>query len=143
VRRVTDGYRRAWAAAGRNTDALPLIGMTRTVVVAASDGEALAIARRAHKRWHQSFMQLWNKHGARPVNAFYPDTLDEVLELGLGVVGAPATVRAALAQQIDQAGVNYLLCRFAFGDMTLGEAMASLELFAEHVMPALGRQAPG
>src|SRR4029450_7277210 len=40
VRQVTDGYRRAWAEAGRAED-LPLMGMTRTVVVADSDGEAL------------------------------------------------------------------------------------------------------
>jgi hypothetical protein len=43
----------------------------------------------------------------------------------------------ALAQQIGTAGVNYLLCRFAFGDTTLAESTNSLELFARHVMPAL------
>lgn len=136
VRQVTDGYARAWAAAG-HADPLPLMGMTRTIVVADTDAEALAIARRAHKRWHASFMKLWNKHGSRPINAFYPDDFDEVQRAGFGVAGAPATVREALARQIAETGVNYLVCRFAFGDMAPAESLASLELFAAHVMPAL------
>ena len=37
VRQVTDGYRRDWAAAGHGADTLPLMGMTRTIVVADSD----------------------------------------------------------------------------------------------------------
>jgi hypothetical protein len=97
----------------------------------------MTVARRAHRRWHQSFMQLWNKHGSRPVNAFYPDNFDEVQATGFGVAGAPATVRRALARQLADTGVNYLVCRFAFGDMAPAESLASLELFARQVMPAL------
>jgi hypothetical protein len=33
--------------------------------------------------------------------------------------------------------VNYLLLRFAFGDMTLAEAQRTVELFAREVRPAL------
>jgi alkanesulfonate monooxygenase SsuD/methylene tetrahydromethanopterin reductase-like flavin-dependent oxidoreductase (luciferase family) len=143
VRQVTDGYRRAWAAAGHSVDAMPLMGMTRTIVVADSDDAALAIARRAHRRWHQSFMQLWDKHGTRPINAFYPDNFDEVQRMGFGIAGTPATVREALARQIAEAQVNYLVCRFAFGDTTVPESLHSLELFARDVMPALQSPAPG
>jgi alkanesulfonate monooxygenase SsuD/methylene tetrahydromethanopterin reductase-like flavin-dependent oxidoreductase (luciferase family) len=137
VRQITDRYRAEWAAAGQAEGALPLMGMTRTVVVAASDAEALATARRAHKRWHRSFMELWNKHGTRPINASYPDDFDEAQRLGFGIAGAPATVRDELQRQIAQARVNYLVCRFAFGDMSLAEALGSVELFARHVMPEL------
>jgi alkanesulfonate monooxygenase SsuD/methylene tetrahydromethanopterin reductase-like flavin-dependent oxidoreductase (luciferase family) len=137
VRQVTDGYRRAWEAAGRPERELPLIGMTRTVVVAESDAEALAIARRAHRRWFQSFMLLWDKHGARPINAFYPDNFDEAQERGFGVAGTLATVRDALQKQLAEARTNYLVCRFAFGDMTLAESLRSLELFAHAVRPDL------
>ncbi len=142
VRQVTDGYRRGWAEAGRGAEDLPLMGMTRTVVVADSDSEALAIARRAHRRWHQSFMQLWDKHGTKPINAFYPDTFDEAQGMGLAVAGTPATVREALARLIAEAGVNYLVCRFAFGDMALAESLRSLELFAQQVMPELQPRTP-
>jgi alkanesulfonate monooxygenase SsuD/methylene tetrahydromethanopterin reductase-like flavin-dependent oxidoreductase (luciferase family) len=137
VRQVTDGYRQAWAAGGNGADTLPLMGMTRTIVVADSDAEAQGIARRAHKRWHRSFMQLWNKHGSRPINAFYPDNFEEVQQAGFGFAGTSASVCDALAAQIAETGVNYLVCRFAFGDMALAESQRSLELFARQVMPAL------
>jgi alkanesulfonate monooxygenase SsuD/methylene tetrahydromethanopterin reductase-like flavin-dependent oxidoreductase (luciferase family) len=143
VRQVTEGYRRDSAAAGHAADALPLMGMTRTIVVAESDAEALAIARRAHRRWHHSFMKLWDKHGTRPINAFYPDNFDAAQQAGFGIAGTPATVLDALVRQIGEARVNYLVCRFAFGDMALEESLASLELFAKHVMPELASAAPG
>jgi alkanesulfonate monooxygenase SsuD/methylene tetrahydromethanopterin reductase-like flavin-dependent oxidoreductase (luciferase family) len=137
VRQVTDRYRRDWHAAGHAAATLPLMGMTRSVVVAASDGEALAIARRAHRRWFESFILLWDKHGARPPNAFYPDNFDEAQQRGYGIAGTPATVRDALQRQLAEARPNYLVCRFAFGDMTLAESLNSLELFARAVRPEL------
>ncbi len=137
VRRITDGYRAAWTAAGNDLATLPLMGMTRTVVVADDEAAALATARRAHARWHRSFMQLWDRHGTQPLNAFYPDSFDEAQRLGFGIAGTPAGVREWLQEQISQAQVNYLVCRFAFGDTSLDEAQRSLELFAEHVMPGL------
>ena len=39
-------------------------------------------------------------------------------------------------------GANYLVCRFAYGDMTLAESLRSLELFQRHVMPALRENMP-
>src|SRR5438552_2609160 len=82
-----------------------------------------ANAQRAHKRWHQSFFQLWEKHGTRPMNAFYPDNFDEAQQLGFGIAGAAATVRDTLLRQLAEAQTNYLVCRFAFGDMTLEESL--------------------
>jgi alkanesulfonate monooxygenase SsuD/methylene tetrahydromethanopterin reductase-like flavin-dependent oxidoreductase (luciferase family) len=142
VRQVTDGYRRSWAEAGNSADTLPLMGMTRTIVVAETDAEALDVARRAHRRWHRSFMQLWEKHGTRPINAFYPDSFEEVERMGFGVAGSPAKVRDVLMRQITDAGVNYQVCRFAFGDTELQESLRSLELFTAKVMPELASTAP-
>jgi cytolysin (calcineurin-like family phosphatase) len=42
----------------------------------------------------------------------------------------------AIARQAEAGGLNYLLLRFAFGDLTLAESMRSVELFAAEVMPA-------
>ena len=137
VRAVTDRYRQEWAAAGHRADDIPLMGMTRTIVVAEEEQAALAIARRAHRRWHESFILLWEKHGTRPINAFYPDNFDEAQQRGFGIAGTPEIVRDALLGQIREAQNNYLVCRFAFGDMTLPEALRSVELFARVVMPAL------
>jgi len=142
VGQVTEAYRRAWAQAGQDPGALPRMGMTRTIVVADSDSDALSLARRAHQRWHQSFMQLWNKHGTRPINAYYPDHFDEAQRAGFGIAGNAATVRDALARQIAQARVNYLVCRFAFGDMAPAESQRSLELFTRCVMPELAPLSP-
>ena len=52
-------------------------------------------------------------------------------------------MREALARQVAEAGVNYLVCRLAFGDMALAESLRSLELLAGHVMPELASAAPG
>lgn len=139
VRQVADGYRKAWAEAGHRPETLPLMGMTRTIVVADTDQEALDIARRAHRRWYESFILLWDKHGARPVNAFYPDNFDEAQQRGFGIAGAPGTVRDVLTRQLAEARTNYLVCRFAFGDMALAESLRSVELFARAVMPELDR----
>jgi alkanesulfonate monooxygenase SsuD/methylene tetrahydromethanopterin reductase-like flavin-dependent oxidoreductase (luciferase family) len=137
VRTVTDAYRRDWAAAGHTAQSLPLMGMTRTVVIAESTDEALATARRAHRCWHRSFFTLWEKHGTRPLNAFYPESFDEAQQRGFGIAGTPDMVRDALQQQLAEARTNYLVCRFAFGDMTLEEGLRSVELFATEVMPEL------
>jgi alkanesulfonate monooxygenase SsuD/methylene tetrahydromethanopterin reductase-like flavin-dependent oxidoreductase (luciferase family) len=136
ARICTDAYRAAWAAAGRDGAALPFMGITRHIVVAPTDDEALRIARRAYLRWHDSFYTLFRAYKQRP-RLIYPDTFDEIMARGEAAAGAPATVRKLLRDQVEQAGVNYLFCRFAFGDMTLAEATRSIELFAAEIMPAL------
>lgn len=82
-------------------------------------------------------MMLWEKHGTRPINAFYPDSFDAAQERGFGIAGTPAEVRDALQRQLAEARTNYLVCRFAFGDIGLTEALRSVELFAQRVMPEL------
>ena len=46
--------------------AAPKFGMNRYMVIADTDEEALAIARRAYRRWYASFMHLWWKHNQKP-----------------------------------------------------------------------------
>ena len=135
VREITDRYRKEWAAAGHAADKMPLVGTTRHLVIAETDGKAMDIARRAYARWYASFMYLWKKHGTAPMFAAFPEDFDAVHKAGLAAVGSPETVRALLASEIKQSGVNYLLCRFAFGDLTLQESLRSVDLFAQHVMP--------
>jgi alkanesulfonate monooxygenase SsuD/methylene tetrahydromethanopterin reductase-like flavin-dependent oxidoreductase (luciferase family) len=137
ARAITDAYRAAWSAAGRSESTLPLLGMNRHIVIADTDEEALAIGRRAYQRWHASFMKLWIKHDATPPNAPYPDDVEALQAIGLGIFGSPARVRAALVEQVRASGITYLACRFAFGDLSEAEAQRSLALFAAHVMPAL------
>jgi alkanesulfonate monooxygenase SsuD/methylene tetrahydromethanopterin reductase-like flavin-dependent oxidoreductase (luciferase family) len=137
VRRVTDGYRAAWAAAGRPEAELPLLGTLRHTVLAPTTAEALVIARRAYARWRDSFWHLWEKFNRRPRFAIYPDTFDELLERGQALAGSPQAVREALAAEAKATGVNYLLLDVAFGDMQLQESLQTIELFRAEVMPAV------
>ncbi len=135
VREITDRYRTEWAAAGHAAEKMPLVGTTRHVVIAPTDAEALAIAKRAYARWWASFMFLWKKHDSAPIFAAFPENFDLVYKAGLAAVGSPATVRRLLESETAQSGVSYLLCRFAFGDLTLAESQRSVDLFAAEVMP--------
>jgi alkanesulfonate monooxygenase SsuD/methylene tetrahydromethanopterin reductase-like flavin-dependent oxidoreductase (luciferase family) len=112
------------------------MGLGRFIVVAETDAQALALARRAYPRWHASFTHLRRRHNR--VNAHpRPPTFDELVTVGQGVAGAPATVTAWLRAQIAATGNNYVVGQFVFGDLTLAEALGSIELFARACMPEL------
>ena len=138
VRAVTDRYRQEWSAAGHTPESLPFLGMGRHIVIANTDTEAQQIAKRAYQRWHANFWHLWvhhNKSNVQPPYNAYPADFDVLLQRGQALAGSPATVRAALASQVEQAGVNYALLDFAFGDLSQAESLHSLNLFSEHIMP--------
>lgn len=135
VRRITDRYRREWADAG-HSGPLPFMAINRFLVLADTDEQAMTIARRAYDHWHTSFYRLWVVHKTPPNNVAYPRTFDEIEQMGYGIAGTPEKVRGMLLAQAEEAGVNYLVCRFAFGDLTLAESLRSLELFERGVMPA-------
>jgi hypothetical protein len=44
-------------------------------------------------------------------------------------------VAAEIARQVDAAGLNYFVCRFAYGDLSYQESARSLALFSEAVAP--------
>jgi len=49
----------------------------------------------------------------------------------------PSTVRDRLLPQVEEAGINYLLGRLAFGNLALERSLRSVELLEEEVIPAL------
>ena len=131
VRAVTDRYREAWAAGGGAVEDLPRLGVTRHVVVAETTEQAMAVARRAYKPWRAAFYRLWDRHGSAPVGVSFPETFDELVEAGQAIAGTPDAVARAVGAQAEEAGINYFLCRFAFGDIALDEARRSVDLFKE------------
>ena len=137
VRVITDRYRAAWQKNGNDPARIPFIGMARHVVIADTDAEAMRLARRAYARWWDGFIFLWRRRGLKPPFTTYTEDFDAVLANGQAIVGSPATVRDMIAAQANDAGLNYFLLRFAFGDLTLEESMNSLELFADKVQPTL------
>jgi alkanesulfonate monooxygenase SsuD/methylene tetrahydromethanopterin reductase-like flavin-dependent oxidoreductase (luciferase family) len=139
TRELIESYRAAWRAA-HGQAALPKLGLGRFIVVGDSDAAALNLARRAYRRWHDSFHHLWRKHGTVPTQGERAREFDEIMHGGRGVAGTPATVIAALASQLKEAGANYSVGQFVFGDMSLNEALSSIDLFVREVMPRV-RQA--
>ena len=54
---------------------------------------------------------------------------------GAAIVGSPATVRAEIEQLIAQSGINYFAPAIAWGGLSHQQAMRSLKLLADEVMP--------
>jgi alkanesulfonate monooxygenase SsuD/methylene tetrahydromethanopterin reductase-like flavin-dependent oxidoreductase (luciferase family) len=129
-------YRAIWPQVHAPTVPFPKLGLGRFIVVAPSDAEALALARRAYPVWHASFTHLFRLHGRSQMHP-RPATFDLLAERGQGIAGAPRTVAAFLKSQLAETGCNYVVGQFAFGDLTLAECLQSIGLFAGEVMPAL------
>ena len=135
VRPIFERYHAARRTLGKADTTL--YGVGRHVVVADTDAEALAIARRAYPRWRASFFWLFERHGSAPrTHAHYPKTFDEMAALGTAIAGAPATVCDFIAADVKATGANYWTPWLAFGDLTIDEALHSVDLFAREVVPA-------
>lgn len=125
-------YRNAWA----DTHRIPMtakLGMARHIVIAEDTAEAERLAAPAFDQWRASLAKLWRDNGADPIR--FPKDYAEAKARGLTLVGSPAEVQDALATQIETSTANYVLCRFAFGDLPTSAAARSLDLFAAKVAP--------
>jgi alkanesulfonate monooxygenase SsuD/methylene tetrahydromethanopterin reductase-like flavin-dependent oxidoreductase (luciferase family) len=129
-------FRQAWQELGRPPEELPFIGNTRNVVVAESDAEAQSTARRAFAVWYGSLVHLWRAHGVELPSQIFPSDFDEAAGLGYVIAGSPATVRDRIRIDDAESGINYSLCRFAYGDLAYEECARSVRLFTREVMPA-------
>jgi alkanesulfonate monooxygenase SsuD/methylene tetrahydromethanopterin reductase-like flavin-dependent oxidoreductase (luciferase family) len=136
ARTIIARYRKVWNEV-QNSAAMPKMGVVRFIVVADSDADALAIARRAYLRWRASFVYLSELNGALPDSPLNVDSFDQLIRQGQAIAGSPETVRNFLAEQIADSAANYLVGQFCFGDLALDEMLRSVALFATHVMPAL------
>jgi alkanesulfonate monooxygenase SsuD/methylene tetrahydromethanopterin reductase-like flavin-dependent oxidoreductase (luciferase family) len=130
-----DRFRAAWKEA-HGERPLPLMGLGRFIVVAPTDAEAVAIARRAYPVWEKNFSFLRNLRNRTSIHP-RPPTYDELEKVGQGIAGSPGTVTAFLREQLVYTGSNYLVGQYAFGDLTQAETLRSLELFKNEVMPEL------
>ena len=131
-------FRAVWKET-RGEAPLPKIGIGRFVFVARSAGEALSTARRAYRRWHESFVFLsrlmgWEHKHPRP-----PE-FDAIAEDGRAFAGTPEAAAEYVQAQMRDSGANYFVGQFAFGDLTQEETLRSIGLFAEEVMPMLQRR---
>ena len=141
ARPIFDAYRAAWDRNGNADKPLPHMGVVRHVVIAETDAEAQRIAEHGYPRWRDSFMHLWLKHSATmPSLAAMPSpSFAEAEASGRAIAGTPDKIADFIRRTGAEAGVNYVLCRFAFGDIAEDEARQSARLFASDVMPQFSR----
>lgn len=134
VRAITDACRAAWQASPHAAQPLPLMGMSRHVVIAGTDAAAIALAEPAYQRWFASLLHLWRAHGMQ-IPLSFPEDFHAARAQGLCLVGSLTTVRALVAREIDTAGVNYLLCRLAFGNLPQAVSLATVDALREDILP--------
>ncbi|MGE5220051.1 MAG: LLM class flavin-dependent oxidoreductase [Chloroflexota bacterium] len=130
-----DRFRQVWREL-HGAQPTPKLGLSRFIVIAEKDDEALAAARRAYPVWHKHFYFLYSLLGGKPAHP-RPADFDKMMEIGQAVAGTPATVTRFLQEQAEESALNYLVGQFAFGDLSLAESLGSVELFRSHVMPEL------
>ncbi len=119
------------------------IGVLRYIFVADTDAEARRFGKPAmevhlaHVNWSRT------KYGVTtatlrkigPHGATYEDCVAD----GSVIAGTPQKVRAEIARQTAELGINYLLSYLFLGTMTLADALRSLALFRTEVMPHLAK----
>ena len=94
-------YRAAWKALGRDEARLPLIGLSRHVVVGDTDKEAQSAAKRAFALWYDALIHLWRAHGVGLPRQIIPAEFEPALEGGYIIAGSPSTVRERLKRDND------------------------------------------
>ena len=72
-----------------------------------------------------------------PIPISFPEKFADARAERHCIVGTAAQVRDELAEEIETAGINYLLCRLAFGNLSVEQSLHSVALMREEVMPAL------
>ena len=135
IRAITDRYRAA--CKGSHPHSIPFLGLGRFVIMGESDEEALSVARRAYPLWHRHFHHLFRMHGTSPAGGDRPPEFDQIRDGGRGIAGSPGTVIRMIRSQMEEAGTNYFVGQFAFGDLTPTEVTRTIALFTREVMPAL------
>ena len=136
ARKVVDAYMQAWSAAygtgcSHPRARLPKVGITRLLYVGETDQQAKERGMFGYRGFYDKLGYLWRKF-----DVHHP-ALDEVAHASADTIitGTPATVRAAIEEQLEVSGANYFVPRFAYGDLSHEESVRSLELFTSEVMP--------
>jgi len=134
VRPIIDAYRACWKTLAKPDTTMPLLGMVRQIVIADDDGEARALAAPAYRRWFDTFTQLSRQRGL-PLPPALPATFEGAMEAGFSIAGSAATVRKELNAQASNAGINYLLCQIAFGNLPFEASRRTASAMASEIMP--------
>ena len=141
-RALVEAYRDEARAAGRDPEPGEGIGLLRDVVVADTDEEAFALWRRgagfAHRAW---FAPFGFGAGRNRPGGGEPLTPEEMMELGMLLVGSADTVARQLETMLSHDPVRWLFAWQFNGLIPHASLMRSLERFATEVLPRVGAAA--
>lgn len=156
VKKYLGAYREAADAAGwEATD--DKLGWAVPIFVAPTDAEAMAIAKPHFEAFRNIFLRM-------PIEMMLPPgyssvasmqriakakaqvtgklSLEAAIGLGMMICGSPATVAEQLLSHHAEMRFGQLLCMMQFGTLPADATMASMELFADRVMPRLRTATP-
>lgn len=113
----------------------PMIGGVRKIIVAPTDAEADAIGRRAWVAYSEHLTRLFRRFGMLPPgDPTLGGDYDLAKSVQAVVVGSPSTVLDHCQQFEAEAGTDYFVGGFTWGDLSPHETTRSFDLFAEHVV---------
>jgi alkanesulfonate monooxygenase SsuD/methylene tetrahydromethanopterin reductase-like flavin-dependent oxidoreductase (luciferase family) len=115
----------------------PRFGVLRHVFVAESETEAWSAAESAFAQHYDNFTWLWRQHG---VNQPPQPDLHQLVDDRLFFVGSVDSVVEQVCDAVVATGVNYLAGSFIWGTLPVEAALASIDLFDSHVIPAVRRR---
>ncbi len=116
----------------------PMIGGLRRLIVAPTDGEADEIGRRTWAAFTEHLTRLFRRYEMTPPNdPTLGGDYDKAKQFQAVVVGSPEIVREHCEQFAEEAGTDYFVGVFAWGDLSAYEVDRSFDLFAEHVIAPL------
>lgn len=112
----------------------PTIGGVRRIYCAPTDAEAEARARAAWVAFSEHLTRLFRRYEMTPPNdPTLGGDFDKALAVQAVVVGSPQTLREHAEQFQAEAGTDYFVGCFCWGDIIGDELRRSFDLFTEHV----------
>jgi alkanesulfonate monooxygenase SsuD/methylene tetrahydromethanopterin reductase-like flavin-dependent oxidoreductase (luciferase family) len=142
IRELFAQYRRIWKEHRGDPDRLnahvpdPKYGISRHVYVGESDEQAWEEAKIALTHFNRNTTYLQSMRGDNRRKEHLSDFEARRSE-GLYVAGSPETVRREVRKQLEITESNYFVSSFCFGSLSSEQAIRSMRLFAEEVMPAV------
>jgi alkanesulfonate monooxygenase SsuD/methylene tetrahydromethanopterin reductase-like flavin-dependent oxidoreductase (luciferase family) len=144
IRELFDLYKRLWkehrSTQGRLNSHVPdpKYGISRHVYVGETDARAWTEAKAALTHFNENTTYLASTRGDNRRKEYLSDFETRRAE-GLYIAGSPDAVREEVKKQMEITGSNYFVSSFSFGSLTTEQAMRSMRLFAQEVIPAFRR----
>ena len=123
----------------RSAHGLPVPDTTpvlKEVCVAATDEQAIEIARRYLKNKYDAYVE-WGQSDVLPPTDTLRREFEELTGGGRFVLGSPETCAAILADHIDRLGADHFVCRVQWPGMPQQQVLRSMRLLAQEVLPAV------